>query len=165
MTSGNMQNLNELAQQVHQTAVEHGWWECATCGGLGGIPTVSEYNETCPTCKGTGKHRNTAELLALVHSEVSEALEALRKPELDAICDKCVDGYKTGYPVGLAPKCRKCNGTGGALAGSRFAEELADVVIRVLDIAAGHGIDIEAAVAEKHAYNVTRPHKHGGKAF
>lgn len=39
--------------------------------------------------------------------------------------------------------------------------ELADILIRLLDTAAHLGIDIAAAVAEKHAFNKTRPHKHG----
>ncbi len=42
-----------------------------------------------------------------------------------------------------------------------FSFELADVLIRTLDLAAALGIDIGAVVAEKHAFNKTRPHKHG----
>lgn len=42
--------------------------------------------------------------------------------------------------------------------------ELADVVIRVGDLAGVYGIDLEAAVRDKMAYNETRPHKHG-KAY
>lgn len=41
--------------------------------------------------------------------------------------------------------------------------ELADAIIRILDFAAEHGIDIEGAMRAKHAYNATRPHRHGGK--
>lgn len=67
-------------------------------------------------------------ILALIHSEVSEALEAFRKQDRE-----------------------------------NFAEELADVVIRVLDCAGGLGIDLDAAVLEKLAKNRTRGHRHGGK--
>lgn len=42
--------------------------------------------------------------------------------------------------------------------------ELADVIIRVGDLAGCYGIDLEAAVVQKMAYNKTRPHKHG-KAY
>lgn len=44
--------LNELAKEIHQIAVEHGWWET---------------------------DRNFGESLALIHSEVSEVLEDWRK--------------------------------------------------------------------------------------
>ena len=67
-------------------------------------------------------------VLALVHSEVSEALEAFR------INDK-----------------------------ENFIEELADVVIRVLDLSEGLEMDIETAIKKKLEKNKTRGYKHGGK--
>jgi hypothetical protein len=42
--------------------------------------------------------------------------------------------------------------------------ELADIIIRVLDLAAILGIDMDAAVIEKMEYNANREHRHGGKA-
>ncbi|MBR3996408.1 MAG: hypothetical protein IKI97_14170, partial [Clostridia bacterium] len=39
--------------------------------------------------------------------------------------------------------------------------ELADAVIRCFDMADYYGIDLEAAIMEKHAFNLTRPYKHG----
>ena len=68
--------------------------------------------------------------LALVHSEVSEALEALRAQDI-----------------------------------SNFAEELADVVIRVMNIADGVGISIGFEVLRKLEINRGRGHRHGGKAL
>ena len=41
--------------------------------------------------------------------------------------------------------------------------ELADVIIRILDYCAYAGIDIDAAISEKHEYNKSRPYRHGGK--
>lgn len=41
--------------------------------------------------------------------------------------------------------------------------ELADVIIRVLDYCGYAGIDIDAAISQKHEYNKTRPYRHGGK--
>lgn len=43
-----------------------------------------------------------------------------------------------------------------------FPTELADVIIRVLHLAALLGIDLESEVARKHAFNLTRAHRHGG---
>jgi NTP pyrophosphatase (non-canonical NTP hydrolase) len=83
--------------------------------------------------KSKGWHdepRETGTILALIHSEVSEALEADRK------------GNK-----------------------ENFAEELADVCIRVFDLCGSRGIDLEKAISEKIEYNKTRTYKHGGKAY
>lgn len=66
--------------------------------------------------------------LALIHSEVSEALEAYREED------------ETG-----------------------FAEELADVGIRLLDLAFGMGVDLEAEMRAKMDRNRQRGWKHGGK--
>lgn len=41
--------------------------------------------------------------------------------------------------------------------------ELADVIIRVLDYCGYAGIDIDAAISQKHEYNKSRPYRHGGK--
>ncbi len=43
--------------------------------------------------------------------------------------------------------------------------ELADILIRVLDLAAELGIDLAAATLEKFTYNATRAKMHGGKLF
>jgi NTP pyrophosphatase (non-canonical NTP hydrolase) len=81
-----------------------------------------------------------------LHNETSELHEAWRKGTLDAPCDKAEKMRELGLKV---LTCRE--------------EELADIILRALDNARSWNIDIEAAVAVKHAYNVTRSHKHGGK--
>jgi NTP pyrophosphatase (non-canonical NTP hydrolase) len=79
--------------------------------------------------------------LGLIHSEVSEAIEELRRPRFDP---RETREDETGKPEGLP-------------------SELADVVIRCLDLAAAHGIDLEAAMERKLAYNAVRGYRHGGK--
>jgi NTP pyrophosphatase (non-canonical NTP hydrolase) len=79
-----------------------------------------------------------AKFVANVHGEVSEFWEAHRKGTLDQPCDK---------PCGLT--CRE--------------EEMADILIRVFDMAGCWGVDLDHAVSEKLAYNRTRPARHGGK--
>ena len=76
--------------------------------------------------------------LALIHCEVSEAVEGLRNgnppsehiPEFTAV-----------------------------------EEELADVVIRCMDLAGAKGYLLAQAIVAKHHFNETRPHKHGNKLF
>ena len=48
---------------------------------------------------------------------------------------------------------------------SGFSSELADIIIRTLDLAEWLGIDMEEAIRTKVDYNNTRPHRHGGKVI
>lgn len=85
------------------------------------------------TAKSKGWHdepRETGTLLALIHSEVSEALEADRRGDHE-----------------------------------NFAEELADILIRVFDLCGAKDIDLEKAVIIKMERNKGRSYKHGGKAY
>ena len=76
--------------------------------------------------------------LMLIVTEVAEAAEDVRNGDMDAIQ---VEGEK---PAG-------------------FPTELADIVIRVFDLAGALGIDLQAEVARKMLHNYTRPPRHGGK--
>lgn len=100
--------LNNLSASIHQTNVEAGWW----------------------TNLETGKplERNVGELLCLVHSEVSEALEAYRKDLND---DKLP--HRKGFEV-----------------------ELVDALIRIFDIAGKFKLDLDGALEDKLEYNAKR---------
>jgi NTP pyrophosphatase (non-canonical NTP hydrolase) len=77
--------------------------------------------------------RNAGEAIALMHSELSEALEAVRS---NAMSEK-IPGF------------------------SGLEEELADAIIRICDYAGGMGLYLPEAIEAKMAYNATRPKKHG----
>ena len=100
--------LNQLSASIHQTNVEAGWW------------TNLETGEPL--------ERNVGELLCLVHSEISEALEAYRKDLMD---DKLP--HRTGFEV-----------------------ELVDALIRIFDIAGKFKLDLDGALEDKLEYNAKR---------
>jgi NTP pyrophosphatase (non-canonical NTP hydrolase) len=123
--------LSDLQQEVHQNAIDHGWWD---------------------------EDRTFGELIALVHSEASEALEEYRNgiaPDMTYYKCNQKEGCKLGYGC---EDCRHGKPEG-------IPSELADIVIRILDLCGRYGINLERAIREKHRYNKTRPYKHGGKVI
>ena len=105
--------LDDLQEEIYQGNLAAGWWTDLSTG------KIKEKN-------------NVTEILAklaLVHSEVSEALEGVRKDLMD---DK--------------------------LPHRKMAEvELADAVIRILDLCGHEGYDLAGAMQEKLLYNAQRP--------
>lgn len=133
-------NINELAKEVHENAVARGWWESP--------PSIPEA-------------------LCLIHSELSEALEEYREgnPLVYGTCALAAEDCKfsgvcdrIGYQ-GI----REESDIEGPCKPEGIAVELADVILRTLDLMAYLGVDVDAVVMAKHRYNIGREYKHGGK--
>lgn len=105
--------LNKFSEAAHTNACRKGWHE---------------------------KHKPVAEDIALMHSELSEALEEYRNGRAPDELYFSTEGKPEGIPA-----------------------ELADVIIRIFDFCGKHEIDLGEAVAAKMAYNTTRPYRHGNK--
>jgi NTP pyrophosphatase (non-canonical NTP hydrolase) len=139
--------LNELAEEIHQIGVEHGFWDT----------TEVQINGTGA---GVRIERNFAEVLALIHSEVSEALEAWR----DGMpINVSFSQHKDGTVCRDDEMCGSELGTSDPTKPIGVPSELADIIIRVLDVCGKEKIDIEQAVRLKVNYNKTRPYLHGRK--
>jgi NTP pyrophosphatase (non-canonical NTP hydrolase) len=81
--------------------------------------------------------RSFGDECALLHSEVSEAFEAYRE-RLNT--SYVLDGKPEGMP-----------------------SELADILIRLLDVCERYEVDLEKEYELKMKFNRTRPHRHGNK--
>jgi len=130
--------LNLLADDIHRIARGKGWWEEATLGE--DDPFVIDEDLLALN------RSLIAEKLLMIHSEISEATEDLRiaKTMSDLSSVDFMDPSNDKKPTG-------------------FAIELADTIIRILDLAAFIEIDIEGALAEKFIFNKSRTYRHGNK--
>lgn len=97
--------------------------------------------------------------IALIHSEVSEAFEAYRKDKmfkLNAAEKNVMRGWieDEDFRIAFTEKCK-----------DTFEDEIADAIIRLLDLCAKTGIDIEYHIQQKMRFNATRGFRYGGKKF
>lgn len=103
-------DLTSLVHMAHTAATDKGFWD---------------------------DEPNIGEKLALIHSELSEALEEVRAGHAPNEVYEA-DGKPEGLPI-----------------------ELADAVIRIADLCGYYGIDLDHAVRVKLTYNQRRGRKHG----
>jgi NTP pyrophosphatase (non-canonical NTP hydrolase) len=143
------QGVERFATAVSNTAHAHGWWDndLSNNDRSQGVST--------PEHAAAGD-RNMGEMIALMHSELSEALEAYRNNEPPL-------WYKhDAVPEGVSKHNRTYNGRLGKPEG--IASEFADVIIRILDTCHTLEIPVVQALLDKHQYNINRPYRHGGKS-
>lgn len=123
--------INELSKQIHENAKNKGFFD---------------------------EPKNIAEMLCLIHSEVSEALEAVRedkyvtkkdREDSDYLLERGnVDDWNSHFKYHIK---------------NTFEDELADTVIRIMDLCAFKGIDLEWHIKSKMRSNELREYKHGKK--
>lgn len=118
--------LNELCKKAHENAKSKGWWD---------------------------EERSFGEQIALMHSELSEALEEYRNKK-PMFYFKEVNGFEVS----------EMNEWDGEKP-EGISIELADTIIRIFDTCGRYGIDLDKAIKIKMKYNETRPYKHGGKTI
>ena len=118
--------MSNPRNKFHNLAREKGWWNNCKCNSVSEALDQDKVEVLIP------------EKLALIHSEVSEALECYREHQMGVSVG--ADGKPVGFPT-----------------------EIADVVIRCYDLAAALGIDLDWSIDRKHTFNRTRPVRHGGK--
>lgn len=100
--------VNTLVDACHGASVKGGWWHDLTTG--------------------EPLQRNKLEMIALIHSEVSEAVEGIRKG--------INDDHLPQYPMEDV--------------------EMADALIRIFDYIGGHKLQTADALVDKLAYNANR---------
>lgn len=112
--------INELAKTAHNLSIKKGYYDTP---------------------------RKVSELLCLIHSEVSEALEADRR-DRNTLIDikelnetKDIETFNTSFKNNVK---------------DRFEDELADIILRVMDLAESKGINLEQHIEAKMRYNITR---------
>lgn len=130
--------INKLAAEIHANAKSKGFFD---------------------------EPKNIGEMLCLIHSEVSEALEADRKDKYARDLDGRLKQIEASYNGNVSQEQRDADFK--AVFSDRvkdtFECELADIMIRVMDLAAFKGIDLEYYISVVMRNNSLRPAKHGKK--
>jgi hypothetical protein len=123
-------SFNVLAKRAYENARKKGWWDERDA-------LIDLTREYAPELTIFAEKAIAGMSVALVHSEISEALEGLRE-----------DSYDDKIPEFTSEEA-----------------EYADAIIRIADRAAAKGLRVAEALVAKMKMNKTRSYKHGGKKF
>lgn len=148
---GNYIAFYEIMETVHATAESKGFWDEMRhpaelmMWGVSEIAEVFRRYQECPEYD-SGDKIHPAEHMMLAIREIADKFGEYQKSGSGIVLEEGKYWGKTEF-VGDA----------------EAAEEVADVIIIMLDLAGGFGLPIMPALAEKMAKNEKRPHRHGGK--
>lgn len=135
-----VQGLNDSAKQIHENNKAKGFWSAGA------------------------ENQNVGELLMLVVSELGEAMEAHRKGKFANIgrmdFELSEDLSENEYLLKSQNIQRE---KFEFHVKDTFEDEIADAIIRLLDLSAGLDIDIEKYINLKVEYNKSRERLHGKK--
>ena len=103
----------------------------------------------------------------LMNCELAEAMEAYRDgdnvQQIRYEYENINEGNLDGSVVLYEPQFVYADGHTELGKPVGVASELADTIIRILDVCERMQIPITEALVRKHKYNLTRPYRHGGK--
>lgn len=134
-----IESFNALATEAHDTAVSKGWWDSEDAVFLRAIASSDPaFSKGLMSLASKLEAKNDGEMIALMHSELSEALEALRHGN---------------PPDDKVPEF------------SGVEAELADTIVRIMDLCSQRGWRVAEALVAKMEMNKSRSVKHGGKLF
>ncbi len=200
-------NWNEFAAEVHQLAVEKGWWEprpsfaqivvmChselseaveeyragnpmvyRTCRDDAGRPICRwDIGKACPVATGEFACERQSPKPEGVAVEMGDCilriLDTLAEAGVDIDGSLFYEDVEGKDLIGTVAKCHYLISKAWTLCSASFGPKARRCVYymlacmaTILDWARQNDVDMEAVLRAKHAYNKTRPFRHGGKAL
>lgn len=150
--------LNQLAKLCYDRSVAGGWHEESE------VIKAARYQLDRDAIDGLPENKALADLMAqYVARQTVNDVPVITK--LALICDEAHEALTLvrGLPQGHLALTTDVTNSQGKREG--LPSELADIIIRTLDLAGSLGIDIGKAIEEKLQHNTQRPYRHGGKRF